>query len=291
MSSAASFPFGEAAEPRPARRPGGPGSARCFVLGVYPSALHVQWRLPAWAHEKAGKSVIGSLAISDEPEVFWDGAGAERLVAEWKARVGFRDGDGPSQWGQVFAAGNGTSGRPVRDHVLVPLGLDPVDVWFTDVVNTYFVKTGKGQQGAAVGLFNTVAPHMDLAEARLPARPTPAELIKLAVQHHRERLRAELVEASAPIVVTLGEEARSVLDCIADASDGEPSRPLTGATASADSYGGPGTVTIGGWTGRWFALVHPGNRAKQWRKLHADWVELTKKARARADAGSAESRD
>ena len=50
-------------------------------------------------------------------------------------------------------------------------------------------------------------------------------------------------------------------------------------------------MTIGGWTGRWFALVHPGNRAKQWRKLHADWVELTKKARARADAGSAESRD
>ena len=254
MSDEDTFPFGDRTTPRPPRRPS-TGAARCFVLGVYPSALHVQWRLPTWAHGDAGKSVVGSLAISDEPEVFWDGADAERLVGEWRARVGFRDGDGPTQWGKVFAAGNGTSGRPVRDHVLRPLGVDPGSAWFTDIVNTYVVKTGKGQQGEAVELFNKLAARMELAEARLPKRPVPTALINLAATDHRDRLRAELLEASAPIAVTLGEEARSVLAAIADRTSGGPTQVLSVTTTSDSTYGTPGTLSVGTWTGTWYALV------------------------------------
>ena len=164
--------------------------------------------------------------------MFWDGADAERLVGEWRARVGFTDGDGPTQWGKVFAAGNGTSGRPVRDRVLRPLGVDPGSAWFTDIVNTYVVKTGQGQQGEAVELFNKLAARMELAKARLPKRPVPTALINLAATDHRDRLRAELLEASAPIAVTLGEEARSVLAAIGDRTSGGPTQVLSVTTTS-----------------------------------------------------------
>lgn len=277
MSDSAHFPFGDRSTPREPRRPSS-GPARCFVLGVYPSALHVQWRLPAWAHEAAGRAVIGALAISDEPEVFWDGTGVKALVDDWASRCGFKRGDGADQWGQVSAAGNGTSGRPVRDHVLSPLGLVPGEVWFTDAVNTYFVKTGAGQQGEALAAFNKVADRLELPAARLPERPVPEKLIELAASDHRERLRAELVEASAPIVVTLGEEARRVLAAIADRTDGRLTRPLTASDTPADSYGTAGNVTVGAWTGTWYALVHPGNRSKLWRGLQAGWVERMRTA-------------
>lgn len=63
------FPFGAESTPRPPRKP--KGEARVFVLGVYPSAVHVRWDLPLWA-QTAERRAVGALAIADEPTVFWD---------------------------------------------------------------------------------------------------------------------------------------------------------------------------------------------------------------------------
>lgn len=52
------------------------------------------------------------------------------------------------------------------------------------------------------------------------------------------------------------------------------SRPRSGPTTDLTrQYGTPGTLSVGTWTGTWYALVHPGNRSKAWRDLHASWVE------------------
>lgn len=67
------FPFGRPATARPPR-PAVDGSARVFVLGVYPSALHIRWARPDV------KVHVQSLAVDDEPEVFWDGADAVERV-------------------------------------------------------------------------------------------------------------------------------------------------------------------------------------------------------------------
>ena len=77
------FPFGSPSTPRPPRRP--VGDAAVFVLGVYPSALHVRWTLPAWWSGE--RQVVGALAVADEPTVFWDGADAHERVADWKASI------------------------------------------------------------------------------------------------------------------------------------------------------------------------------------------------------------
>src|SRR6478736_3504366 len=140
------FPFGRPAGPRPPRKPSA-ARAEVLVLGVYPSALHVRWTPPRWATEQDPEiNAVGALAVDDEPEVFWNGNGEATLVERWKNAVGFRDGDQAGAWGTVRPAGNGTSGRPVVDRVLEPLGIDPSAAWFTDAVNTYFVKSGRGSQ-------------------------------------------------------------------------------------------------------------------------------------------------
>ena len=56
------FPFGRPVLPRPARIPDRPAAA--VVLGVYPNALHVRW-------SRNGETIVGSLAVDNEPEVFW----------------------------------------------------------------------------------------------------------------------------------------------------------------------------------------------------------------------------
>ena len=104
----ARFPFGQSATRRPPRRPAGP--AELFVLGVYPSALHVRWRRP-------DAVTIGALAVDDEPTVFWDGADARQRIDHWGTAVNWCD-----DWGTISpAGGNGSSGRIVVNEVLAPL--------------------------------------------------------------------------------------------------------------------------------------------------------------------------
>lgn len=240
--------------------------AGAAVVGVYPSALHVRWQPPAWAPNT--RATI--LAVDDEPTVFWDGCDAAERVEAWKAAVGFRDGDGPDGWGRVNPAGNGTSGVPVRDVILARLGVTPEQTWFTDVVNQYFVKDGDASQRSALrDIYEPFAARAGhLKPAALPSRPAPGALVTLAVAEHGARLRRELTKAAPPVVVSLGEEARQVLARIADRSSGPPTVPLANPASLEDTYGRPGTLTIGGLQLRWYAAVHPGNRTSAWRTLH-----------------------
>jgi hypothetical protein len=268
------FPFGDPSTPRPPRRPA--GACKAFILGVYPSAIHVRWDLPTWAHTEHRRAV-GALAIADEPTVFWDGDDDHALVEAWKERVGFRDGNGPGEWGHVRGVGNGTSGRPVRDGVLDVLGVDVADTWFTDAINEFYVKRGGAktrQQGDVLdAVYAPFAASVGLPAANLPARPTPSALVRLAIAEHRDRLRQELVDANSPVVVTLGEEARQVLAGIADSVTGPPLATLTRTTMVETSYGEPGTVTVGGCEAVCFAAAHPGNRDMFWRGLHDAWQQ------------------
>ena len=266
------FPFGLRSTPRPPRRPS--GDVEVFVLGVYPSALHVRWTLPTWS--PAATRVVGALAVADEPTVFWDGADAIARVEEWKASVGFREGDAPGDWGTATAAGNGTSGRSVRDRVLNPLGADVAATWFTDAVDRYFVKRGGAtrQQGDVIdAVYQPFAAAAGLPSASIPQRPTPAQLVEIAATEHRDRLRIELEEASARVVVTLGEEGRQVLLAIADFVSGPPLKPLDSRTIAAERYGDPGQVKVGTWAATWHAVVHPGNRDRFWKGLHDQWID------------------
>jgi len=253
------------------------------VVGVYPSALHVQWTLPTWTHGLSGATSVRALAVDDEPTVFWDGADGADRVAAWAQAAGFLEGDGDGEWGHVRSSGNGTSGSGVLDDVLTPLGLGAAEVWFTDVVDRFFVKRGtskqRGQADVIDQVYDPFRIAVDLPAATLPPRPSPVDLIHLATTEHRERLRTELTDAHAPMLITLGEEARAVLATIADASSGPPAQPLTTlrfSGAGASEYGEPGVATIAGHGMVWHALAHPGQRTGPWRALREQWIERRK---------------
>ena len=108
--SVGTFPFGRPVLPRP---PSASTRRRVFILGAYPSALHVAWRPPR------GKP-IRAMAVDNEPVPFWNGHDEDDHVARWKAAVGFRD----VEWGGVTRVGdlNGSSGLWVDNNVLGPLG-------------------------------------------------------------------------------------------------------------------------------------------------------------------------
>jgi hypothetical protein len=249
------FPFGRPATRRPPRVPTS-GSAALFVLGVYPSALHIRWRRPDGA-------VVGALAVDDEPTVFWDGADAAQRIEQWQQTVGWAP-----EWGAVGAAGgNGSSGRHVVGHVLRPLDVVPEQVYFTDCLPTYFVKSGSAAQASAVHAFYgsfAAAHNPPLPSADLPTRPSRRRLVQRAIAEEGPVLVAQMADAAAPTVVTLGQEAADVLAALADA---EAVR-LT----PDEEYGNLRTLTVGGRQTRWLPLIHPGNRDRQWRGRHDRWT-------------------
>lgn len=264
------FPFGRPSTERPPRRPTRPCAA--FVLGVYPSALHVRWRLPAW-YAGSGQAVA-AMAVEVEPSVFWDGQVPDpgELIDNWRKAVGFVTGDDPNSDGHVSGVRlNGSSGLAVRDRVLTPLGIEPEATWFTDASPWFYVKYGTGgrrEQGDVVSnVYNPFAESRGRALASIPRRPSPTELVRRCSSEERSRLREEILASDAPLLLTLGEESRRVLGSIADSSSGRPTGPL-----SLDGYGAPGQVTIGGRSIRWHALVHPGQRSRRWLEAHQEWV-------------------
>ncbi|MFA9430023.1 hypothetical protein [Egicoccus sp. AB-alg2] len=273
------FPFGAPSTLRPANVPPS-GDTHLAVVGVYPSALHVRWDLPTWA--VAGQDLpprVGALAVDVEPTVFWDGTDPEptELVAAWQQRVGFLSGDEPGKHGHVRETMNGTSGRSVVERVLGPLGVDPCRTMFTDLVPRFFVKTGTGgraEQGDRIrDVYEPFARLVGLPPANLPARPAQRQLVSGVVTEERNRLRNELAAAGASVIVTLGSEAREALRQIVDDADGVPARDLR-----RDNYGEPGTLRIGRYRARWYALTHPGNRSPAWREVHAQWEQTVRPA-------------
>lgn len=271
MSDHGVFPFGAPSTERPPRRPA--GAALLFLLGVYPSAFHIRWKLPEWARTRFGwsREHVAALAVDVEPEVFWDGRGEEEMLEKWRTRVGWVEGDDDGLFGSCAPAMNGTSGRAVESDVLAPLGLDPSRVWFTDCIPWFFIKssTGRAQQAEAMtDVYAPIAAELGLQPASLPARPSPDRLVSEAIKTQRARLLSELDESGADSLVTLGDEARRVMCDLGSDCGGSPATPLD----PGDGYGEPGTITIGGRQVNWYALSHPGNRSSTWQAARAGWM-------------------
>ena len=244
------FPFGR---PVLARPPSASTKRGMFILGAYPSALHVAWRPPA------GKP-IRAMAVDNEPVPFWNGERDGEYIAQWKAAVGFREGE----WGTVAAAGklNGSSGIWVDDNVLTPLGAGRDDVCISDCLDTYF----SSDDGAArvADTYQPFAEGAGLPPARLAGHPSEDAIVEQGVRLHRGRLLRELSQAAPDVVVTLGNAALRVMRLTAAQNDG-PAKLL-----ADPSYGRERTLTVGGRRIRWLPLAHPASPSA-YKDAHARW--------------------
>lgn len=84
-----------------------------FVLGVYASAVHARWL------DSDGKVLIRALAVASKPVIFWDGIGAEQIIA----RITLPNGAGTLEAADERM--NGPSGRALDKRQLAKVPREP----------------------------------------------------------------------------------------------------------------------------------------------------------------------
>ena len=239
------------------------GSRRVFVLGAYPSALHVSWASPD------GQQRIKALPVDNEPEPFWTGFDQAARIDQWKRDVGF-DAD---QDGTATAAGglNGSSGLALDRDYLQPLGIERDDARITDCLPTYHASVDVAN--AIEERFKPVMSHFSRPMPQLPDHPSEDEIVASATQSSRlGELRTEIAAASPEVVISLGNAAARVLRKMLDVELG-PER------LNAKGYGDvidlrPEHQIV------WYPLAHPGvTRAGPWSDRHDGWVSTIREGR------------
>lgn len=231
------FPFGAPIKPCGAQIP---DPVEAFVLGAYPSAVHVRWVPPGESNFKP----ISALAVDNKPRVFWDGSSADTYVAKWAEE--YFD----PTWGTVAPAHlNGTSGDWLNAHIWTPLSESGVHSHFvTDSLTTYRLSIG-----AARRIADTYDPYAAtdprLRPADLAPHPTESQIVSEALAGNATRLRTQIAAARPGLIVTLGDAAARVIAALSD-YDGP-------GTLKADTYAVPNKTGVAGLTATWLAVVHP----------------------------------
>ena len=249
MNAQPTYPFGRAVHPRP---PSASTPRPLFVLGAYPSALHVQWR-PA-----AGR-LVRAIPVDDEPHPFWNGADAQERVAAWLDWLR----PSPSKHGtfSVPPRLNGPSGSWVDDNIMRPLGYEHRDACITDCLDTYRMSVGVEARICDTYMTSGLPP-CDLA-----SHPSESDIVSESLGHHRDRLLHELGRCHPKIVATLGNAAARVFASIV---------ALPQSKLSIIDYGRPRRVALGDRTITWYPLAHPA-APKVYQEAHTTWVANQKR--------------
>ncbi len=226
-----------------------------FVLGAYPSALHVRWTAPG------GAPSIRAIPIDNEPSPFWAGGDIEDRVRAWKAKVGFD----VERHGDVDPAPeyNGPSGKWVDDRLLTPLGLRRDEAWITDCLVTYRMSTGV--EKALSERFAPFAQKAGVALPRLATHPSENEIVSEALDAEADRLKAELAACRPDTIYTLGNAALRVLRELVEVTNAP--RKL-----AVDGYGAVLDVRLADrHSCRWVPLAHPA-APKAYQQAHTHWL-------------------
>ena len=245
------FPFGRPVE-RVVQRDRGP--KRVFVLGAYASAVHARWLAAD------GTTLMASVAVASEPEVFWRGDGAEGIIADIALLPGA---------GSLVSAGetmNGPSGVALDELFLAPLGLDRSDAWLCDLV-PYSCKNDR-QAKALARTYDPRATALGLPDYDWPDLPEV-----LAGEARRAEIAAEIAAASPDLIVTLGDQPLKWFT----SHYGSKSR-LGSYGETPQDYGRLRECRVGQRTLMLLPLAHPrqvarlGSHSAQLASLHERWI-------------------
>jgi uracil-DNA glycosylase len=245
-----------------ARPPSAIGRREYYVLGAYPSGLHIHWTPPPLpGHELRP---VQALIVDNEPVPFWDGNGVLERYQHWVDHVNWRPA-----WGQVRPAEerfNGPTGGWMGQHVLAPLGVRRDEACISDCLDV--ARLSEGQARRLKDTYNPVAALMGLPPCTLAPAPDEAEIVEEAKNAHLDRLREELRQCQPRTVITLGNAALRVMIMLLD--DVEPFAPKDLVHAA---YGRARSATFEGRQLKWLPLVHPraGANIPAWVETHTRW--------------------
>lgn len=230
------------------------GRKRVFVLGVYASAVHARWV------GDDGKTIVNALAVASEPEIFWRGEGATDIISAIPV---------PAGAGSLVPASsqlNGSSGRALDDHFLLPLGIGRAESWLCDLLP--LSRKNKRQAVALDRSYDINAEKLGLPSYHWP--PVPSEL---ASAERRAVIEREVHEASPELIVTLGDmPLRWFMRYY-----GSKSR-LSDYGLDHNEYGRLHPIQIAGHEFQLLPLVHPrqaarlGTHSPKWAGVHRNWM-------------------
>lgn len=241
MQTEYSFPFG-----RRVKRcsPNITAQRAIFILGAYPSALHIRWTPPNPFKR------IRAIAVDNEPEVFWNGEEELRYFDKWKRDSGFDE----SKWGSVALAKdlNGSSGRWVDEQVICAFHTRREDVWMSDCLDQY--RCSDNLKNRIDDTYSKLPRKLGLPAAHLLPHPSENEIVAEALQKHIGRMSAEISKARPDKIITLGNAAMRVLTALIETKADVPRKLV----ADTEMYGKPILVrTNSGQSMQWFPLAHP----------------------------------
>ncbi len=247
--------FGTPAIPR---KPSTDSQSDWFVLGAYPSALHVRW-------EPTMGKPISAIAVDDEPEPFLEGEDQGSRIKEWSKSLPWNPA-----WGKFSSPGelNGSSGRWLAEQVLTPLGIPRTQTWITDCIDIYHESKGAAKH-LNEPLFRDLLVQLRIKDRNLPSHPSEDQIVGNA---QLDRLRTELASCLSRLIITLGNAALRVLVNFIEGS--APIRKL----AADSSYGQRFVVRIAGSSSiELLPLAHPGARG-DYPLAHANWLDSQRDA-------------
>jgi hypothetical protein len=247
---------------RPAHH-SGTGRNRVFILGAYPSALHIRWISP-----DPGIS-ISAVAVDNEPEPFWNGDDEQERIHAWKEKASWQ-----AAWGEALPCGhlNGSSGEWVEDNVLRPLSIDRDEVWITDCLDTYRISEKAAARLAEPEVLGLIQ-RFSIPPAVLPSHPSEGGIVGEALGRHRDRLLRELREASPELVITLGNAALRVITGLATSIASDCPGKLS---SDLSRYGKAYPIRIADSRSMsLLPLAHPA-APPDYQDTHCRWVQTTR---------------
>lgn len=227
-----------------------------FVLGVYASAVHARWR------DANGKVLVQALAVASEPEIFWRGEGAEKIIR----RIKLPEGVGTLE--PASEEFNGPSGNALDTHILQPLGLKREDVWLCDCVP--WSLRNPAQDNAIQKHYAPLSAAGLVPDATIPS----AKDNKGIDDDRRKAILRELESSGAGRIILLGDSP--IKWFISHFTDGWSN--LAGFVRR-HGYGQCVPVTINGREYQVLPLAHPrqiarlGTSSLTWYDQHNKWME------------------
>jgi uracil-DNA glycosylase len=235
---------------------------KAFVLGVYASAVHAQWK------DKNGKQKVAALAVASEPEIFWRGDEEEGKKIISKIKI-------PEEVGKLeFSRLNGPSGQALDKLYLEPLGLSRKDTWLSDLLPE--ARINPSQYEAIKREYLPIAKDFGLPEVTVPKfRASELDLVA-----RREEILNELENSKAETLILLGDlPIKKFLKFYGDKSLSN----LSAFSNEQTPYGTPHELKINGRHYNVIPLCHPrqaarlGRSSAEWGMAHDNWIKNMRK--------------
>lgn len=232
---------------------------KAFILGVYASAVHAKWV------DKNGKQKVTALAVASEPDIFWTGKDAEKIISAIKI---------PEELGKLLVPTdknlNGPSGVVLDKKILEPLGLDRTSSWLCDLLPESRVNE---QQRQAIDKHYTAE---IIRKFKLPHATIPNfDKAELNSKQRREEILQELETSQADTLILLGDLP---LYWFLRFHDKRFSK-LSQFGKTPETYGRPIEIKINNKIYSVIPLCHPrqsgrlGNSNAKWGELHDNWLQ------------------